>query len=139
MVFISEAEIDYHLEAHGYYFHRGVGKLKPHSLGRRGCILWGFINVFIILILYGASNLRVASWQAEALAAHYELEGTKAALTDQQAANHVNAEQLQKCMVTLTRYETTLSHAESSVREQASTNPQAAQLLRVILFLKTLL
>jgi hypothetical protein len=120
---ISAIEIIYKVEKDGFIFVPGVGKLRAHTLSRRGIVALCIGFLCLWLVSMGAQNLRVAGWQAQAVKESLQVASLQAALTDQQAANHVNVDQLAQCMTTLVRYENTLARVTAKAQEAQQANP----------------
>jgi len=135
---ISVGEMNYCLKDHGYFSLPGWGKLRPHTVSRGWLIGGAILNVLITLVFFGAANLRVAAWQAEAVRSQMQVIALRQRMLDQQAANKVNSEQPAQCMSTVIRYQSTLNEAADTARQTAGTNPQSASARRLITLLKSL-
>ena len=132
---IATATIETDLDRQGYFYLQGVGRLHKGGLTRKGLIIAAVVNIFAVMLIYGVSSLRVAMHQAEALRAEVRAN----ALQQQLAQASQDHAQLVQCSATLTRYETTLAQATQTAQQAAPTNPNAAQMLRLLLLLKQVL
>ena len=135
----KEEEIARCLNFMGYYNHPTAGKLRAGGVSRTLYLVTLFTAATALITVFGLQNLRSASWEAEAIRAHMQLTSTQQALADQQALNHNNTADLAGCMATLDRYRSTLNQAQAKAQQAAQTNPQAANMLRLIQLLSKLL
>jgi hypothetical protein len=129
---ISPETIETEINRFGYYYLPGVGKLRAHTLSRGWLVGLGIIGLVILTIFYGASNLRVAMAQMQTARAQADINVLRSqAQTDQR--------QMAQCMTTLLRYQAALNQATASAQQAAPTNPNAAQILRLLTLLKAVL
>ena len=127
------------IEQYGYFWMPGVGKLRPHTISRGLLIFSNVLNVLLILVVIGVSNLRVAMWQAKAAQASYAVANMQERMDASAASAGTQEKQLAQCMTTLTRYETTLAKVTEDARLAAPANPNAANAFRVLSLFKAML
>jgi hypothetical protein len=127
------------IEQYGYLWIPGVGKLRPHTISRGWLIFSNVLNVLLILVVIGVSNLRVAMWQAKAAQASYAVANMQERMDASAASAGTQEKQLAQCMTTLVNYENRLSAVNAAVTQQAPTNQVAAQFLPILKLLKAAL
>ncbi len=130
--YYTDVEIRWNLDKHGYLDVDGVGRLRPHTVSRGVLVAITILALITMALFYGASNLRVAVWQAQAVRAQIHA----AALEHELVQAQTDQSQLAACMTTVETYRATLAQVEKDTQAQAPTNPQAANWLRLISLLK---
>jgi hypothetical protein len=123
----------------GHYDLEGAGRLRANGVSRGAFVITLFGAGILLITIFCLQNFRAGAWEQEALRAHFQLTATQQALRDQQSINHNNQADFAACVATVDRYRNTLAQAQASAQQAAPTNPQAANMLRMIQLLAKLL
>lgn len=132
---IRRSTIETDLDRQGYYYLQGVGRLHKGGLTRTGIAYMVVANIFflaIVFILFSAhdATLDLQISRQTAQLAHLQDVAAQAQQTQQQ---------LGQCVATMNRYQASLAQATQAAQTAAPTNPNAAQILRLLLLLKQVL
>ena len=123
----------------GFYYHRGLGKLRAGTVSRGFLIGMIVSQILITLILFGAANLRVAAARVETYKVQVMLDDYHTQMMNAAIQNDADKRELQTCQASLIRINTTMNAAVEKAQEQAPTNPNAALVLNVLLAIRKIL
>jgi hypothetical protein len=128
--------IEYEIGRREYFRHPTLGKLHANTVSRRAIIILTIAWTLTGLTIFILGNLRASAWQAIA-------ERQKLTITSLQTKLQIvgeNQGQLAYCISRMEHMRVTLGQMEGAAQVQAQqNNPQAANILRLVQVLKTIL
>jgi hypothetical protein len=136
-VTIADAALE--IQRSGYCYIRGLGRLRVGGLSRAEAWIGAGLMTLVFVILLSAANLRSAGFQAQAIRAQLADSQAQGELITAQIETVHARGQLIECSQTVARYQNALEQASTSAQQAAASDPNAAQMVRLIALLKRIL
>lgn len=136
---IEPSTIEKQVLEKGFYYHRGLGKLRAGTVSRGFLVGMIVSQIVITLILFGAANLRVAAARVETYKAQLMLDDYHTQMMNAAIQSDANRREFQVCKASLTHINETMNEAVAEAQRQAPINPNAALVLKILVALRSVL
>ena len=136
---VTVTDVALEIQRSGYCYIHGLGRLRVGGLSRAQAWIGAGLMTLVFVILLSAANLRSAGFQAQAIRAQLADSQAQRELIAVQIQNVHTSGQLIECSQTVARYQNALEQASTSAQQAAASNPNAAQMVRLIALLKMIL